>query len=331
MDRPSPEHLKTLIKDAAMTTGFHAIGVSAPEIAPKSRARHREWLTRGFNADMEYLHRSATFPQSFPDVSSVVICAVSYHTPPPFSREAKVTGDHGWISRYAWGRNYHKVVVGMLRRMMRAVTGRLGVPIPHRLFVDSLPLPEKTLAAQAGLGFQGRNTLLINPQLGSFIFLGGVLLELTLPPDTPDIRRCPPGCDRCIKACPQGALSPPGVLDARRCTSYLTIEHNGPIPEDRAPGIGENVFGCDICQEVCPFNAHPPYTTCADFNPSPGLLLPRLDHLGALSSEAFDDLRQGTVLGRRKYPDFLDNVRVVKENRRQELLRSGREDHSEKL
>jgi len=222
------------------------------------------------------------------------------------------------ISRYAWGsRDYHDVMRAGLERMVEHL---LAIePFEWKICVDTAPLLERSYARQAGLGWIGKNTCLIHEPLGSWFFLGEVLTSLELAPDVPPPDRCGT-CTRCIEACPTQALVPDGdvssgtnwTLDSRRCISYLTIELRGAIPEDLHPGVGEHVFGCDICQEVCPWNSRAPVTHEAGFARRDH---PPLEELAQMSEEEFREYSRGTPLARPKYAGFMRNVEIANRNR----------------
>jgi epoxyqueuosine reductase len=239
--------LERRITAQAYGLGFDLVGIAA--LGPVETARHFEgWLDRGFAGEMEYLPRwrekRADTRLPFPGVSSAVVVAMDYGGAEP----------SGPVARYARGDDYHDVMRDRLRELHRWIEARLGRPVRGRAYVDTGPLLERDLARRAGLGWFGKNTNLIHPRLGSYLFLGALLLDLELEPDPPfEADRCGT-CTRCLDACPTGALVEPRVLDATRCISYLTIELRGAIPEELREPMGGLIYGCDICQEVCPWN-----------------------------------------------------------------------------
>ncbi len=243
------------VKKHALRVGFDLVGITKPH--PSAHAvRYRDWLAKGYHADMGYMARpdaveKRTDPRVvMPEARSIVVVGLNYY-PGDFP---PLRAGHGRVSRYAWGGDYHDVIMGRLRQLADRIERLVGEPVAHRAYVDFGPLLERELAQRAGLGWFGKNTSLIHPTLGSYVFLGELLLALELEADAPlDESRCG-SCSACLDACPTGALVGPGVLDARRCISYLTIEHRSTIPEALRPLIGDWVFGCDICQEVCPWN-----------------------------------------------------------------------------
>jgi epoxyqueuosine reductase len=249
----------TLIKHLGRTAGFDLIGI-APAEPLDDFERYAAWLERGFHGAMDFLVRSAQArrdPRSIlPQARSVIVCGLSYLTHHPLGATPSRT-DGAIVSRHRWGADYHKVVRRRLQRLQRLIEERLGRPIRAHLCVDTAPLLERVLAARAGLGWIGKNNCLIHPVFGSFLFLGELVTDLELAPDAPTghppLDRCG-RCERCLAACPTQALVGPRLLDARRCIAYLTIEHRGPIDPELAAHVGRRVEGCDICQEVCPWN-----------------------------------------------------------------------------
>jgi len=245
----------TKVKRLGRTAGFDLVGIARAEPL-EDFERYCAWLDRGFHGDMAYLEQGAEArrdPRSLlPKAQSVVVCGLNYLTPHPF-RIPQESGDQPVISRHAWGRDYHVVVRRRLKRLLRLIEEHVGRAVRARLCVDTAPLLERALAARAGLGWIGKNNCLIHPVFGSFLFLGELVLDIELMPDEPIGNRCG-RCARCLSACPTQALAAPHLLDARRCIAYLTIEHRGPIESGLALRMGARVYGCDACQEVCPWN-----------------------------------------------------------------------------
>jgi epoxyqueuosine reductase len=243
----TPAGLAERVKAQAYGLGFDLAGVATLGPVETADAFDR-WVERGFAGDMHYLPRWADKRRDtrrpFPGVTSAIVVALDYggKSPP------------GPVARYARGDDYHDVMVEKLRALHRWIEAELGHTVHGKAYVDTGPILERDLARRAGLGWFGKNTNLINPELGSFFFLGSLLVELELAPDAPfEADRCG-SCTRCLEACPTGAFVEPRVMDATRCISYLTIEAKGEIPEALRPMVGELVYGCDICQEVCPWN-----------------------------------------------------------------------------
>ena len=242
-----PQSLEQRIKAQAYGLGFDLVGLTT--LGPVSTAsQFDEWLRRGFDGDMAYLARGAEkrhdTRRPVEGTRAAVVVAMDYGGREP----------SGPVARYARGDDYHDVMTGRLRELYRTIEEWVGVPIRGKAYVDTGPVLERDLARRAGLGWFGKNTMLINPGIGSFFFLGALLLDVDLEPDPPfDAERCG-RCTRCLDACPTGALVEAGILDARRCISYLTIELRGGIPTELRDAVGGLVYGCDICQDVCPWN-----------------------------------------------------------------------------
>src|SRR6266849_656949 len=261
-----------------------ALGIDLCGVAPAAEfpelVHLEEWLGRGYAGDMRYLHdvRRHSPSQVVQGARSVVVCALNYNTSLPGSTEApneiaSQDGPHGWIARYAWGDDYHDVLGEKLDALAEALHKEFPEPFEARAYVDTGPVVERVAAKYAGLGWLGKNTCLIEEELGSWLFLGVIVTTLDLaaslgPAQAPAADLCG-NCRLCIEACPTGAIIEPYVLDARRCISYLTIELRGTIPEELRPAMGRMVFGCDICQDDCPWNRQAPETTLAAFLPRP--------------------------------------------------------------
>ena len=308
---PQSEVLAAGIKAAALRLGFELVGIS-PAKAPPHGKSFAEWLRRGFGGEMDYLRRSEPArrdPQTLmPWAVSVVSVGMNYFT--PFPRPKACRGANGWISRYAWGDDYHDVMKSKLEELLEFVRAASSGPVEGRAFVDSGPVLERDAAGLGGVGWIGKNTHIISPKRGSWFFLGELFLSVPLAYDQPIRDRCG-RCDLCLKACPTGAFVGPYVLDARRCISYLTIELKGSIPLHLRPLIGNHIFGCDICQEICPYNvkARPAKEAC--FAPRPGLYAPDLIPLLSLTAEEFRRRFHKSPVGRAKRRGLLRNVAVA--------------------
>lgn len=318
------------VQHLARSVGFDLVGIAAAQ--PTIEALfYPEWLGRGYAGEMEYLKgRRGEMRQDpktlLPDARSIICVGLVYNSPAPYSVEVEENGQ-GWISRYAWGEDYHAVVKEKLQALAGALEAELG-PFSYKICVDTAPLLERAYARQAGLGWIAKNTCLINQQLGSWVFLGELITSLDLETDGPAAARCGT-CTRCIDACPTGALLPTGAsegpeyaLDGRRCISYWTIELRGPIPEQNRAGVGQHLFGCDICQDVCPWNRRAAVTDAAAFQPQNQL--PGLQDLAAMTPEQFRGRFGGTAIERTRYRGFLRNVAVA-------LGNSGKRDFLEPL
>ena len=242
-----------------------------------------------------------------PWATSVVSVGMNYQTP---CKRVEGEGTKGWISRYAWGDDYHDIMKERLERLLESIRAESLAPVEGRVFVDSGPVLERALAAAAGIGWIGKNTMLISPQKGSWFFLGELFLNIELEFDRPIRDRCG-SCDLCLKACPTGAFVGPYVLDARRCISYLTIELKTAIPRHLRPLMGNHIFGCDVCQEVCPYNVKAMPTEEKAYAPREGLLAPDLIPLLSLSEGEFKRRFRGTPVLRVKRRGFLRNVAVA--------------------
>jgi epoxyqueuosine reductase len=285
------------IKQQALALGFDLCGI-APAARLPELARLREWLERGYAGEMAYLHKSADtradIREFLPTAESVIVTATNYfvdrggaHAAPSTERPLK---HH--IARYAWGEDYHLVLSERLERLVAWMREQTREPFDARMFVDKHHVQERAFAKHAGLGWIGKNTLLINPELGSFTFLAGVAVSLSLETDEPVDDLCG-SCTLCIDSCPTGALVDEYELDATRCISYLTIEHRGALPEHQRRQLGDHVYGCDVCQDVCPYNLAPLTTTDPAWQPRPG----RADASPAELWERSDFALHGTVSG----------------------------------
>lgn len=308
------------IKEIARDVGFDLAGIAAAEPTIESLF-YAEWLARGFAGEMTYLQGQRGEMRADPrtllaSARSVICLGLVYNTPPPYSTAAEIAG-RGWISRYAWGRDYHDVIRGMLKDLAGRLQSQFGA-FDFKPAVDTSPLLERAYAHRAGLGWIGQNTCLISEQLGSWVFLAELITSLDLQPDGPAPFRCGT-CTRCIEACPTDALVPTGksdgpayALDSRLCISYWTIELRGAIPEAGRAGMGGHLFGCDICQDVCPWNRRAAVTENPSFLDENGL--PALEEMAALSEREFNERFAGTPVKRAKYRGFLRNVAVAMGN-----------------
>jgi len=283
------------VKELAAEIGFDACGITGCE-AGDAYLRYREQMASGYGADMDWLHESGDTDGIRRDVrrvhgtaNSVVVVACSYASDVPGYLEEPPAPDEGWIARYAQGKDYHVHVRKMLVRLVRAFEGdpELGFKsTDHRVFVDTGPVLEKAFAQQAGLGWIGKNTLLLHRSLGSWLFLGVVLTPLELAPDAAGVDHCG-SCTRCLDVCPTDAFPAPYVLDARRCIATWTIESDDPPAVIDPKTLGQHVFGCDLCQEVCPWNRKAPPSSHGPLLPRPDNIRPALSSLQGLDEAAF--------------------------------------------
>jgi epoxyqueuosine reductase len=251
--RIDPGEARRILEERARAAGFDLVGVTAADPLERGGERLREWQEAGMAADMGYMRRPVELlsdPKKLQkSAKSVVSLGVSYY---PGDHPENTEGG-GRVARYAWGRDYHEVIKGRLFRLREELEEELGVRIKARGFTDAVPLLERSAAQHAGLGFFGRNSCLINQRVGSYFFIADLIVDLELERDAPGVGTCG-RCTRCMDRCPTGAIKAPGVVDARLCISYLTIENRGEIPRDLRPLVGDWAFGCDVCQEVCPYN-----------------------------------------------------------------------------
>ena len=325
---PDPAETDWVIAHAA-AIGFDLCGIAAAEDLADS-ARLEEWLARGYAGEMRYLHdpRRGDPARVLPGAKSVIVCALNYSAPHPYSTEAAAQNamgrePRGWISRYAWGDDYHDVLGEKLEQFVAALRERFGDRFAGRAYVDTGPIVERAAAHRAGLGWLAKNTCLINREVGSWLFLGVIVTSLELTPSTDGVRTPPAdlcgNCRLCLDACPTGALVEPYVLDARRCISYLTIELRGSIPEEFREALGWQVFGCDICQDVCPWNRTAPPTNLAPVQPRENLLAPELLWLLSLDEQEFRRTFRGSAVRRAKWRGLLRNACVAAGNARAAL------------
>jgi epoxyqueuosine reductase len=317
-------HLAEFVKATALAEGFALAG-----IAPVSPMRELEyfprWIEAGYHGEMDYLARAndagelrrASLANVAPWARSVVVCAANYNSDAPRSTQCH-DPQRGWISRYAFvERDYHEVLLKRLRRIEQRMIEHIvadGNPAPRTwCYVDTGPVIERVLAAHSGIGWVGKNTCLINQQLGSWIFLGVILCSHVLTPDMPAPDRCG-SCTRCLDACPTQALVAPGQLDARRCIAYLTIEQRGPAPEELRAKMGRHVFGCDICQDVCPWNRRAPASSDPAFAPRIQLVNPRLEWISGMNREEFQRAFRGSPVKRAKLRGLLRSAAIAMGN-----------------
>lgn len=243
------------IKRQAREVGFDLCGI-APATGLPELAFFERWLARGYAGEMAYLERTAgrrmDVRRVLPSARSVIVTGTIYNTDVPYSTEI-ADRSRPQIARYAWGDDYHDVIGARLERLLDRMRGESADTFEARAYVDTGPIQERVYAQHAGLGWIGKNTCVINPEVGSWIFLAEIVTSLALEPDEPALDQCGT-CTLCLEACPTHAIVAPGVLDSNRCISYLTIEQRGPIRQQFRRAIGSHVYGCDICQEVCPWN-----------------------------------------------------------------------------
>jgi len=315
--------LETLVKQAAAEAGFDLAGIAPARLAHSRELRFfSDWIAAGRGGEMAYLEsrddqghlKRAALEHVAPWARSVIVCALNYNTANPRSLECH-DPERGWISRYAWGdADYHEVVMERLRRVEARLREEVAAPETQtRCYVDTGPIVERGFAAHAGVGWIGKNTCVINQSLGSWLFLGVVLTSLDLVPDLPAPDRCG-SCTRCLDACPTEAFVAPRELDATRCISYLTIEKHGATPEELRANMGNHVFGCDICQDVCPWNRKAPASSVTEFQPQPERFNPALAWLANLSEEEFRAAFRGSPIRRAKRSGLRRNAVIAMGN-----------------
>jgi epoxyqueuosine reductase len=308
------------IKERAFALGFDLVGVT--RLASSDLGDfYEKWLAKGYAGEMAYLARPDAVAKRrnphliLPVARSAVVVALNYFQKPPESIEELPDGIRGRVARYAWGDDYHEVMWSRLDELAAFIEAEAGHPIAFRRYVDTGPLLERELAMRAGLGWFGKNTMLISPGLGSWLFLGELLLDLELEYDPPFGGDHCGTCTRCIEACPTQCILPHRILDASRCISYLTIElESEQMPSEMRPMIGDWIFGCDVCQEVCPWNRFARPTDEPAFRPRPGLPYPHLDELLALDEEGFGRRFKGSPIQRAKRHGLQRNAAVALDN-----------------
>ncbi len=329
------------ICEQARELGFDLCGVAPAEAFPEL-AQYSAWLERGHSGEMNYLRDERRMDPrlALAGARSLIVVALNYSSPQPYSTEHAGGADYdsprGWISRYAWGDDYHEVLREQLDALVARMHAQWPEPFEARAYVDTGPVVERVAAKYAGLGWLAKNTCLINEQLGSWLFLGVIVTTLELEPsvgpgESPAADLCG-NCTLCLDACPTQAFAAPYVLDARRCISYLTIELRGTIPEELRPAMGNAVIGCDICQDVCPWNRKSPVTRLAPFQPrriepqsengkekmenGATLFAPELEWLASLSQEECSRIFRGSAVKRAKWRGLVRNACVALGNSR---------------
>lgn len=328
--------ITAVVKQAAQNAGFDLCGVAPAADTPELTC-FAEWIAGGHAGEMKYLEarhedeslKRSSLSQTAPWARSVIVCAINYNTQEPYSTEFR-DSSRGWISRYAWsGEDYHDSVMRRLRLVEAALRATAAnrskqngskqnsqaenPELITRCYVDTGPVVERVYAKYAGVGWMGKNTCLINQKKGSWLFLGVILTSLELQPDLPAPDRCGT-CTRCLTACPTDAFVAPYRLDANKCISYLTIEKRGVVAEGLRAGVGRQVFGCDICQDVCPWNRKAPATSSAEFQARPELVNPALDWLAEMSAEEFRRTFRNSALRRTKRSGLRRNAAIAMGN-----------------
>jgi epoxyqueuosine reductase len=313
IDTREQQKLIADIRDWGREAGFQQVGISDIDLA-KAETRLTKWLARNFHGEMGYMSRHG-LKRSRPDAlvpGTATVISVRMDYLPEDQDTARALLDHprkAYVSRYALGRDYHKVMRGRLQKLAQRIAERIG-PFGHRVFVDSAPVLEKPIAEKAGLGWIGKHTNLINKDAGSWFFLGEIYLDLELPADQPASPHCG-SCRACIDVCPTGAIVAPYKLDARRCISYLTIELKGEIPDQYRKLIGNRVYGCDDCQLFCPWNKFAAVSNEGDFSARNDLDSADLTTLFSWSETEWLEKTAGSAMRRIGYEQWLRNIAVA--------------------
>jgi len=337
---PGIHAITETVKHAAKSAGFDLAGVAPVRDFPELDY-FPEWIADGHAGEMKYLEsrddagelKRASLRRAAPWARSVVVCAINYNSAEPYSTNVS-DPERGWISRYAWSReDYHDSVMDRLRVVERslvesvqegwqnptptagkpALSEGAGPALLTRCYVDTGPLVERVYAKYAGVGWIGKNTCILNQKMGSWLFLGVILASIDLAPDLPAPDRCG-SCTRCLDACPTDAFIAPYQLDSNQCISYLTIEKRGAIPEEMRDGMGRHVFGCDVCQDVCPWNRKAPKTEASEFQPRKGLVNPALEWLAEMKAEEFREVFRGSPVRRTKLSGMRRNAVIAMGN-----------------
>jgi epoxyqueuosine reductase len=319
-DKPVDQNeVKRALKEESRRLGFQLVGITTPD-QPQHFELYKDWLGAGRHAQMAYLAADRAVQRRknplliLPECRSILMLGIRHDALAGLPVEHELSGR---VAAYAWGADYHDVLPGKMRALVSSLESLLGYEVPNRWYTDTGPVMERDLAQRAGLGWIGKNTCLINPNLGSYFLLGAVLLGLELEPDQPfEHDRCG-SCTRCVDACPTACILPDRTIDSRRCISYLTIELKGSMPRELRGLTGDWVFGCDICQQVCPWNQRfAPSRGEAAFSPSTGALPQDLREALKLSPREFNRVFKGSPLKRAKRRGYLRNAAVALGNRR---------------
>ncbi|PJK08127.1 tRNA epoxyqueuosine(34) reductase QueG [Lysobacteraceae bacterium NML120232] len=309
---PTTQELVEYIRAEALRLGFTRFGISGVEL-PEDEAHLRNWLAAGMHGDMRWMaahgDKRSRPAALVPGTLAVISVGLDYGREHQAAWQTLADGERAYVARYALGRDYHKLMRNRLQKLASQIESRLGA-LGYRVFVDSAPVLERALARNAGLGWIGKHTCLIDKNGGSWFFLGELYLDIPLPPSLPASSHCGT-CSRCIEVCPTQAIIAPYRLDARRCISYLTIEHEGAIPEDLRKGIGNRIFGCDDCQLVCPWNKFAKRSDEPDFRTRNNLDRATLVELFAWDEDEFLRRTEGSAIRRSGHERWLRNIAVA--------------------
>ena len=300
------------IKSRALELGFDACGI-APAASHPELSFLAEWIARGYAGDMAYLSRSAErradVRHVMPSARTVIVTATVYNTERPYSTEC-ADPSRAQIARYAWGDDYHDVIGGRLETLLDWMRRSSPEPFDARGYVDTGPVQERVYAQYAGIGWIGKHTCVINDRLGSWIFLAEIITSLPLAVDAPATDQCGT-CTLCLEACPTGAIVEAGVLDSTRCISYLTIEHRGEIPAALQPALGAHVYGCDVCQEVCPWNQAAPTSADPAWQPRPAWDAKTIAELRQMPDDVWQTALRGSAMKRTKLVGLRRNLAIA--------------------
>jgi epoxyqueuosine reductase len=299
------------VKQKAREIGFDLCGI-APAVDLPELSFFQEWLSRGFAGAMSYLERSARrradVRRVLPSAKTVIATGTNYNTDRPYSVERSDPG-RALIARYAWGDDYHRVILERLHALVEWMHETAGEPFDAKVYVDTGPVQERVYARHAGIGWIGKNTCVINSSLGSWLFLGEIICSLPLDVDEPAFDQCGE-CRLCIEACPTSALVGPGVLDATKCISYLTIESRDEVPESLRNDVGAHVYGCDVCQDVCPWNANAPASGDPAWQPRAVWDGVETSTLAAMSDDALENALRDSAMSRARVSGLRRNLQI---------------------
>ena len=312
------ENLTLKIKQKAFEIGFHKIGIVRAEPLEREGERFKEWLAKSFHASMQWMEREpekrADPRLIFPEAKSIVVVALNYYTP----HEHDESAEKGKVSRYAWGDDYHDVLKEKLRELLEFIK-TVDDSAGGKICVDTAPVMDKAWAVRAGLGWLGKHSNVITKEFGSWVFLGEILLNLELEYDTEIVEDHCGTCRKCLDACPTGAIVAPYVIDAEKCLSYATIElRSADLPEQITKNLNNWLYGCDICQDVCPWNRFEKPTEEIRFEPRPGNVSPDLDEIITLSTEDYIEKFRRSPMKRTKLAGLKRNAEALRERKTKE-------------